>query len=82
MWCLMHEGFPVDGPYEWPPSLDDEWIAEPIRRGVPEEVPGLAWNRPDFSATGHKLIKTFAFDRKQRPGGSFIRCAIFSNEYP
>lgn len=78
----MPDGLAPGGPYRTPPSPDDERVAEPIRRGVPEEVPGLAWNRPDFSATGHKLVRTFAIGRKQRPGGSFIPCAICSNEHP
>ena len=78
----MPDGSPLGGPYRTSPSPDDERITEPICRGVPEDIPGLAWSKPDFSATEHKLVRTFSVDRKQRRAGSFIPCAICSNGHP
>ncbi len=70
------------GPYPSPPSPDAELILAPIQRHQPEEIPGLVWTKPDFSATEHKIVRTFAVEGKKRPSGRYIPCAICSGEHP
>ena len=78
----MPDGLPPPPRYLTPPSPDDPAILEPIRRSQPEEIHGLAWTTPDFSAPGHKIIRTFSIASKKRPGGEYIRCAICSGDHP
>jgi hypothetical protein len=78
----LPEGSVLSGPYHTPPSSDDEAIVSAIRDGRPENITGLAWSKPDFSATDHKIIRTFAIDRKKRPGLECIPCAICSGDHP
>ena len=70
------------GPYPSPPSPDAEFILAPIRRCQPEDIPGLAWTKPDFLAVEHKIVRTFAVEGKRRPSGQYIPCAICSGESP
>ena len=70
------------GPYERPPSAEDPRIRNALDKGLPEEIVGLTWQPPDFSADGHKIIHAFAIDRKKRPGRDLIPCAICSGERP
>ncbi len=70
------------GPYPSPPSPDSELILAPIRGCQPEDIPGLAWTKPDFSAVEHKIVRTFAVEGKRRPNGQYIPCAICSGEHP
>jgi hypothetical protein len=78
----MPDGYLPGGPYPVPPSSDDESIRTAIRDGKPEEIPGLIWGKPDFSTEGHKLVLTFAIDRKKRPGHECIPCAMCSVDHP
>lgn len=78
----MPDGSLSTGPYSTPPAADDERITLAIQRDRPEEIFGLSWNKPDFAASGHKIVRTFSVERKKRPGGEFIPCAICSGKHP
>ncbi|MDN3566012.1 hypothetical protein QWZ14_16710 [Paeniroseomonas aquatica] len=78
----MADGSSLGGPYQTPPSPEDERILEPLRRQKPEEIPGLLWAAPDFYSPDHKIVRTFSIDRKKRPGLDFVPCAICSNNHP
>jgi len=78
----MPAGSLPGGPYPVPPSADDERVAAAIRSSRPEEIPGLAWSKPDFVATGHKIVRSFALDRKKRPGLECVPCAMCSGGHP
>jgi hypothetical protein len=81
-WTTVPNDFSSGGPYRSPPPPDDEGILNPIREGRPENINGLSWSKPDFAAAGHKIIRTFAIDRKKRPGLECIPCAICSGNRP
>lgn len=51
-------------------------IVQPIKIGQPETIPGLSWDSPNFSESGHKIVRTFRIDRRQRPKRDNIPCAI------
>lgn len=70
------------GPYHTPPSSEDRLIMTAITEGQPEKIIGLNWDKPDFSAKGHKIVRGFAIDRKKRPSRDHIRCAICSGNHP
>jgi hypothetical protein len=70
------------GPYSTPPAADDERVLGAIQRHRPEEIAGLAWTKPDFSAQGHKIVRTFAVERKKRPGLECVPCAICCSRHP
>ena len=78
----MPEGSISRGPYASAPSADDARVCAPIDRGVPEEIPYLVWTRPDFLGLEHRIIRTFAIDRKKRPNRECIPCAICSGQNP
>lgn len=78
----MPDGSISGGPYTVPPSPDDERIRVPIEKGLPEEIPGLAWGKPDFKGLEHKIVRTFGVDRKKRPELDCVPCAICSGSHP
>jgi hypothetical protein len=78
----MPEGTTSLSPYASVPTPDDERICAPINEGVPEYIHGLSWSKPDFSRLEHKIIRTFAIDRKKRPDRTCIPCAICSGQKP
>lgn len=72
-------------PHPWypsPPSSENPQIMEAVRSGRPEEIQGLSWTPPDFSAPGHRIIRTFSIESKQRAGREYIPCAICSGDHP
>jgi hypothetical protein len=69
-------------PYPGAPSSQDEHIAAAIRAAAPEEIRGLSWTKPDFAASGHKIIRKFDIEGKRRPDGRYIPCAMCSNNHP
>lgn len=72
--------FPGDqgaiGPYVFAPARDDEAIARAILAGLPESIPGLSQTKPDFAVSGHRIVRSFALDGKQRPSRECVPCAI------
>lgn len=78
----MPDAATAERPYPVPPSPDDERILGPIQHNTPETIPGLIWSKPDFADPDHKIILTFAIDRKKRAGMEMIPCAICSNNHP
>lgn len=68
--------------YDTPPSAESKEIKLAIEHGRPEDIPGLSWNKPNFVATGHKIVCTFSIDRKKRGHQGFVPCAICSEEHP
>jgi hypothetical protein len=81
-WPPLPEGLVPGGPYNTPPSSDDEAIGRAIQDGQPEKIAGLSWSKPDFSGPDHKIIRVFDIDRKKRPGLECIPCAICSGSHP
>ena len=78
----MPDGSRPSLPYPSPPSPDDECIVAAIRASRPEDIPGLEWTPPDFMAEGHRIVRKFDIDRKKRPDGLFIPCAMCSGGHP
>lgn len=72
----------AERPYPVAPSPDDERILGPIQHNTPETIPGLIWSKPDFADPDHKIVRTFAIERKKRTGMEMIPCAICSNDHP
>jgi hypothetical protein len=70
------------GPYPSVPSRWDEAIAAAIHSGRPEDIPGLSITKPDFEASGHRIVRSFALDRQQRPSKECIPCAMCSGGHP
>jgi hypothetical protein len=78
----MPDGSLFGGPYAVPPPSDDERIRAPIDKGLPEKIPGLSWNKPDFLGLEHKIVCSFAISRKKRPELDCVPCAICSGNHP
>lgn len=78
----MPDGLPLSAPYPIPPSADAERISAALRASRPEEIRGLAWTKPDFAASGHKIIRKFAVDPTKRAGRTPVACAICSCNHP
>jgi len=69
-------------PYPTPPSPDDEGIRSAIAAGVPEQIYGLARNKPDLARDDHIIITNFIIEKKKRPGMEYIPCALCSDKHP
>ncbi len=78
----MPDGTHLLGPHKVAPSAEDEQILAAIRNNRPEDIDGLLWTKPDFSAEGHKIVRTFAVEGKKRGDLGYIRCAICSSDHP
>jgi hypothetical protein len=78
----MPEGSISHSPYASAPSPDDARICTAINNGVPDKIPDLTWSKPDFFGLNHRIIRTFAIDRKKRPDRECIPCAICSGRHP